>query len=43
MVVTCSEEAKTALNQISWGMEKGATPVHTIEAFWPMQPNAHQG
>ena len=38
MVVTCSEEAKTALNQISWGMEKGATPVHTIEAFWPMQP-----
>jgi hypothetical protein len=36
MVVQCSEDAKTALNHVSFRKEL-ASPVHTIEAVWPLQ------
>ena len=37
MVVQCSEDAKTALNHVSFRKEPGSSPVHTIESFWPLQ------
>lgn len=37
MVVQCSEDAKTALNHVSFRKESGSSPVHTIESFWPLQ------
>jgi DNA-binding MarR family transcriptional regulator len=37
MVVQCSEDAKTALNHVSFRNESGGSPVHTIESFWPLQ------
>ena len=37
MVVQCSEDAKTALNHVSFRKETGSSPVHTIEAAWPLQ------
>ena len=37
MVVQCSEDAKAALNHIAFRKEAGSSPVHTIEAVWPMQ------
>ena len=37
MVVQCSEDAKAALNHIAYRKNSGSSPVHTIEAIWPMQ------
>lgn len=37
MVVRCSEDAKTALNHVSFRKETSSSPVHTIEAAWPLQ------
>ena len=37
MVVQCSEDAKAALNHIAFRKKAGSSPVHTIEAVWPMQ------
>lgn len=37
MVVKCSEDAKAALNHIAFRKKSGSSPVHTIEAVWPMQ------
>ena len=37
MVVKCSEDAKAALNHIAFQKKAGSSPVHTIEAVWPMQ------
>lgn len=37
MVVQCSEDAKAALNHIAFRKQTGSSPVHTIEAVWPMQ------
>ena len=37
MVVQCSEDAKAALNHIAFRKKDGSSPVHTIEAVWPMQ------
>lgn len=37
MVVQCSEDAKAALNHIAFQKKVGSSPVHTIEAVWPMQ------
>jgi hypothetical protein len=37
MVVQCSEDAKAALNHIAFRKKTGSSPVHTIEAVWPMQ------
>ena len=37
MVVQCSEDAKAALNHIAFRKQAGSSPVHTIEAVWPMQ------
>ena len=37
MVVTCSEDAKVALNHVANQAKHGSSPVHTIEASWPMQ------
>jgi len=37
MVVQCSEDAKAALNNIAFRKKAGSSPVHTIEAVWPMQ------
>ena len=37
MVVQCSEDAKTALNHVSFRKETSSSPIHTIEASWPLQ------
>ena len=37
MAVTCSEDAKQAINLISKKSNPGFSPVHVIEASWPMQ------
>jgi hypothetical protein len=37
MAVTCSEDAKQAINLISQRSTPGFSPVHVIEASWPMQ------
>ena len=37
MVVQCSEDAKAALNHIAFRKKAGSSPVHTIEAVWPLQ------
>ena len=37
MVVQCSEDAKTALNHVSFRKDLTSSPVHTIEAVWPLQ------
>ena len=37
MVRTCSEDAKVALNHVANQAKHGSSPVHTIEASWPMQ------
>ena len=37
MAVTCSEEAKQAINLITPRLTPGFSPVHVIEASWPMQ------
>ena len=37
MAVICSEDAKQAINLISKRSNPGFSPVHVIEASWPMQ------
>ena len=37
MAVTCSEEARTALDLITPRSQPGVSAIHVIEASWPLQ------